>query len=80
MILLLTPTIYSTINLLNTFDNKNITLCVTQVQPCCHLFSCTCRSCSVASFILIMLLWSQLADILFHKYKPSTTLWDVQFH
>ena len=80
MVLLLTPTIYSTTNLLNTFHNTTITLWVTQVQPCCHLFSCTCSSCSVASFILIMLLWSQLADILFHKYKPSTTLWDVQFH
>jgi len=26
-------------------------------QPCCHLFSCTCSGCSVASFILIILLW-----------------------
>jgi len=29
MVLLLTPTIYSTINLLNTFDNGTITLRVT---------------------------------------------------
>jgi hypothetical protein len=55
--LLLTQTNDSTINLLNTFDNRTITLGVTRLQPCCHSFSCPCSSCSVANLILIMFFW-----------------------
>ena len=55
IVLILTPTIYSTINMLNTFDNGTISLGVIRLQLCCHLLCCTCSGCGVASFILIVL-------------------------